>query len=140
MDWIEVTLEVMLDVLEAHTVDSEADPGGSELFDMLVGLTSGEALIIMRGTQEMNGFLAWKGLRERLSPNTPAKALALMMEVMNSEARERSEPDPQAIGVWDLKMQRPPGHDVPPGGEPEGLLGRQGPVEGTCAEPHLFSL
>ncbi len=48
-------------------VDSEADSVGSELFDVLVGLTAGGAVTIVRGSQEMNvrgsqemnGFLAW---------------------------------------------------------------------------------
>ncbi len=71
-----------IETLEKHTVDSEADPGGSELFDMLVWLAAGKTLTVVRGTQEMNGYLAWKRLCERFNPNTPPKALALMMAIM----------------------------------------------------------
>jgi hypothetical protein len=88
MDWIEVIPDVMIETLENHTVDSEADSGGSELFDMLVGLTEGEAFTIVRGTQEMNGYITWKRLRERFNPNAPAKALTLVMDP------DRPEPDP----------------------------------------------
>ena len=97
MDWVEATQDLKKEALDGHMIDSEADVAGSDLFDMLVGLTSGDALTIVRGTEGMNGFLAWKRLCERFNPNTPAKALALMMEVMNPKLQNDPNKIPQAI-------------------------------------------
>ena len=52
-------------------IDSEADVAGLDLFDMLVGLTSGEAFTIVRGTEGTKGFLVWKRLRERFNRRKP---------------------------------------------------------------------
>ncbi len=88
-----------------HGVDTGVDADGTELFDILVGLTAGEAMTIVRGTDEMNGYLAWKRLCERFNPNTTAKALALMMEVLNLKHQSDPNKIPQAIDEWDLKVQ-----------------------------------
>jgi hypothetical protein len=53
----------------------------------------------------MNGFLAWERLCERFKPNTPAKALVLMMEVMNPTHQTDPDRSPQAINEWDRKAQ-----------------------------------
>ena len=105
MEWIEKETNPQQTDLDDQVVDSGGDADGSELFDTLVALTSGEALTIVRGTDKMNGFFAWKRLVERFNPNTPAKALALMMEVM--QPKHISDPNkiPQAIDEWDLKVQ-----------------------------------
>jgi len=105
MEWIEKETDPKQEELDLQVVDNGVDAEGSELFDTLVALTSGEALTIVRGTNKMNGFFAWKRLVERFNPNTPAKALALMMEVM--QPKHISDPNkiPQAIEEWDLKVQ-----------------------------------
>ena len=92
---------IMEETLENHLVDTDVDLNGSELFDMLVALTAGEALTIVRGTEAMNGYLPWKRLCERFNPNTPAKASALMMDVMKPKpASERAGfPRPSTHGT-----------------------------------------
>ncbi len=67
MDWVEATPDLKKEALEGRMIDSEADVAGSDLFDMLVGLTSGEALTIVIGTEGTKGFLAWNRLRERFN-------------------------------------------------------------------------
>ena len=85
-------------------MDSEVESNGAELFDLLVSLTSGEAITVVKGTEDMNGFVARKRLSERFNPNTPAKALALMMEVMSPKVQIDPNRIPQAIDEWDLKV------------------------------------
>ena len=75
--------KVDVQLVENYLVDSEVEPNGSELFDLLVSLTGGEAITVVKGAEDMNGFVAWKRLSERFNPNTPAKGLALLMEVMS---------------------------------------------------------
>ncbi len=91
--------------LETHAIDSSAGAGGSELFDVIAGLTAGEAITIVRGTEKMSGSFAWEKLCERLNSNTPANALALTMEVMNPEHETDPNRIPQAVGEWDWNMQ-----------------------------------
>ena len=105
MDWIENQTDPKKEELELQVVDNGVDADGSDLFDTLVALTGGEALTIVRGTGSMNGFFAWKRLMERFNPNTPAKALALMMEVMTPKHLSDPNKIPQAIEEWDLKVQ-----------------------------------
>ncbi len=40
-------------------------------------------MTIVRVQVGTNGFMAWRNLCKRFNPITPAKALAVMMEVMN---------------------------------------------------------
>ena len=105
MEWMEKQANPKQEELDTHVVDIGVDADGVDLFDTLVALTSGEALTIVRGTDKMNGFYAWKRLMERFNANTPAKALALMMEV--KQPKRLSDPNkiPQAIEEWDPKVQ-----------------------------------
>ena len=105
MEWMEKQATPKQEELDTHVVDIGVDADGVDLFDTLVALTSGEALTIVRGTENMNGFFAWKRLMERFNPNTPAKALALMMEVMQPKRLSDPNKIPQAIEEWDLKVQ-----------------------------------
>ena len=105
MEWMEKQANPKQEELDTHVVDIGVDADGVDLFDTLVALTSGEALTIVRGTDKMNGFYAWKRLMERFNPNTPAKALALMMEVMQPKRLSDPNKIPQAIEEWDLKVQ-----------------------------------
>ena len=106
MEWIENQTDPKKEDLELEVVDTGVEADGSDLFDTLVALTSGEALTIVRGTANMNGFYAWKRLMEKFNPNTPAKALAIMMEVMTPKHLSDPGKIPQAIEEWDLKVQK----------------------------------
>ena len=104
MEWMEKNQNPTMEELEQYVVDFEVNADGAELFDVLIGLTSGEALTVVRGIGDMNGYFAWKKLCERFNPNTPAKALALMMQVMSPKAQTETSRIPQAIDEWDLKV------------------------------------
>ena len=58
-DWDELFLEY---------VDGEVDRMGAELYNLLVSLTSGEALLIVRGVGGNNGWEAWSKLAARYDP------------------------------------------------------------------------
>ena len=93
-------------MIDDQVVDVQVDSSGSKLFDILVSLTYGEATMVIRGTQSMNEYIAWKRLVDRYNPNTPAKALSLMMEVMNPKLQSDPNRIPQALEEWDLKCMR----------------------------------
>ncbi len=58
MDWVESNDKVDSQILEDDLVDSEVVAIGFEVFDVLAGLTAGEAISAVRGTEGMNGFVA----------------------------------------------------------------------------------
>ena len=89
MEWMEKQATPKQEELDTHVVDIGVDADGVDLFDTLVALTSGEALTIVRGTVNMNGFFAWKRLMEQFNPSTPAKALALMERPQQDPASDR---------------------------------------------------
>lgn len=82
MDWAESATDIDPGAVEDHTVDPEVDGGGGELYHRLVELTVGEARTIVGGTEAINGLVAWRRPCERYKPNTLAKALAVMMDMM----------------------------------------------------------
>ncbi len=85
IEWVEKAEDSLtVGELEDQYVDeSTLDGWADELYDILCGVLGGEALSVIRGVPNMNGFMAWKKLYGRFNPTTPAKALAAMLEVMN---------------------------------------------------------
>ena len=71
-DWV----EVFADVEEDDRIKMSA-----ELYSLIVTLVSGEALTVVRGVAG-NGWEAWHKLQIRFDPKTPARALRMMMGVM----------------------------------------------------------
>ena len=63
--------------------ETRLDTWADELYDILRGVLSGEALAIIKGVSNTNGFVAWKRLYIRFNPIAPAKALSAMLEVMH---------------------------------------------------------
>ena len=62
--------------------DEEINKAGSELFAVLSSLVTSEAMTVVRGVPNGNGWEAWSRLFNRFDPRTPAKALMAMMNVM----------------------------------------------------------
>ncbi len=77
---------------------------GAELYDMLCSLTSGEASTIVRGEVGMNAFMAWRNLCKMFNLITPAKALTVMMEVINPPKVMDVYQIPKAIDDWDVRV------------------------------------
>ena len=69
--------ELFVEVTQEHI-----DKMGAELYSLLVSLSSGEALMVVRGVAGGNGWEAWQRLAARFDPRTPAHALRAMMLVL----------------------------------------------------------
>ena len=55
-----------------------------ELYDIICMLAKGEAAMLVRGVDDLDGFKAWSRMVWRYSPTTPARLLTAMLAVMNS--------------------------------------------------------
>ena len=106
LKWVEMAPnDTKADDVETQFLDDyEVERWGAELYDVLCALVGGEALTIVRAESGMNGFMAWKSLYRRYNPITPAKALAVMMEVMNPPKEKEASRVPKAIDEWDMKV------------------------------------
>ena len=70
------------DMIFASWSDAEMKKASAELYAMLSSLLTGEAMTVMRGIPNGDGFLAWSRLFNRYDPRIPAKSLMAMMVVM----------------------------------------------------------
>ena len=106
LEWIERADDsITTGELDDQYVDEQRmEAWADELYDILCGVLSGEALAIIRGVPDMNGFIAWKKLYGRFNPTTPAKALAAMLEVMNPRKVVDVHLIPKAVDAWELKL------------------------------------
>lgn len=55
------------------------DAFGAELYEQLLLMTSGEAKEIVKGSEQENGFVAWKRLLDRYDSKTQARFLRDLM-------------------------------------------------------------
>jgi hypothetical protein len=110
VDWIEKHPDTTMGDLEDRFNDEfdEKDDHlkglSAEMYDLLCSVTSGEAMTIVRAEVDMNGFMAWKALYARYSPMSPAKTLALLMEIMSPPKHKDVSLIMKSMDIWTLKM------------------------------------
>lgn len=90
LEWCERVPEYNPAGVEDRTKEKGLSAEGEDLYDMLVGLTTG-ARTVVRAIVPENGYTAWRRLYEKFNPNTPAMALALMLEVTNPPNRPTTQ-------------------------------------------------
>ncbi len=61
-------------------------------------------MTIAKGEAGTIGFMAWRNLYKRFNPTTPAKVLAVMMEVLSPPKMPDQKHVPKAIDAWDIKV------------------------------------
>jgi hypothetical protein len=110
LDWVEKNPDTTMGDLEDKYNDEFDDDDdqlqrlSSEMYDLLCSVTGGEAMTVVRAEVAMNGFMAWKALYARYSPMTPAKTLALLMDVMSPPKHKDVSLIMKSIDIWTLKM------------------------------------
>jgi hypothetical protein len=100
----DVTAGDIEDKFMEDDVDEKIHALAAEMYDLLCAVTGGEAMTVVRGEVGMNGFMAWKSLYNRYSPMTPARTLALLMDVMNPPRHSDVSLIPKAIDLWTMKI------------------------------------
>ena len=79
-----------------------------ELYALIVGLTSGEAKCVVRGStekgRESNGFLALAALQTRFDANTAASLLRCVMEAVNPPTLKNHQGIFKGITEWEVRV------------------------------------
>jgi len=83
----------------------------TELFNVLTGLTTGEANSVVRGSinktaRGHDGFCALYALNARFNPKTPARALQFFFTVVNPPAIKDVRFIPKAIEDWEARKAK----------------------------------
>ena len=85
--------------------DDEATKGGQEVYAALAALVTGDAKTIVRSVTNGNGWEAWGRLHSRFDPRTPAKALMMMMAVLQTRKVKDSRELPNTVQDWEVKVK-----------------------------------
>ena len=83
----------------------QVDRWGSELYSVLTSLMSGEALMVVRGVPNGNGWEAWSKLFNRYDPKTPARALMSLLGAMNPRKVKDIRELSKAVEEWEVKCK-----------------------------------
>jgi hypothetical protein len=94
--------------------DTEADlaargyPGdvrlSAELYDLLCMSVKGEALAIVRGCNDMLGFVAWRKLHQKYAPRTMARAIRMVAAVTSPPVIRTMEDVETKVTAWEGSM------------------------------------
>ena len=96
-DWDEIFLE--------HDQE-EVQKMGAEIYNLMVSLMGGEALTLVRGVAGSNGWEAWHKVAMRFDPKTPARALKLMMMVMQPRRVKDIREMQAAVEEWENRVRQ----------------------------------
>ena len=77
---------------------------GARVFSVLCLLTTDEANSIVRGVEDMNGYVAWKRLYDRYNPRTPASLTQAWLDVVNPKRAKDMREAGRSLDLWELKV------------------------------------
>ena len=86
------------DTIFADDSDQDIERGAAEIYSILASMVTGEALVVLRGVPNGQGWEAWSQLFNRFDPRTPAKSLMAMMAVMTAKKGQGHERADQRSG------------------------------------------
>ena len=95
-DWEEIFEE---------TTEDDKKKMSAELYNLIVTLVAGEALTVVRGVAG-DGWEAWHKLLVRFDPKTPARALRMMMSVMQPRRVKDVRELQSALMEWEVKVNQ----------------------------------
>ena len=81
-------------------------------------LTKGEANQVVRGVEDMNGYVAWKRLYDRFNPRTPASLTAAWRDVIRPKKVRDLREIGKVVDGWEAKialLKREHGEEPTPG-------------------------
>ena len=97
--------EVDWDLMFGNLNDQQVEQMGAELYGLMVLMTTGEALTVVRWVAGGSGWQAWQQLVIRYNPKTPARALMAMMAVMQPRKVRDVRELQGAVQEWEVKVK-----------------------------------
>jgi hypothetical protein len=88
-----------------ETTEEDKKKMSAELYNLIVTLVAGEALTVVRGVAG-DGWEAWHKLLVRFDPKTPARALRMMMSVMQPRRVKDVRELQSALMEWEVKVNQ----------------------------------
>ena len=79
---------------------------GNELYDILAGLSRGDAKIIVRKIDDCDGFKLWHEMYHRCHPRTMGRMIRMLSEVTGPAKVKGMEEVEKAMDDWDDKMRK----------------------------------
>ena len=76
----------------------------AEIFNVLSLRTTDEASGVVRGVEDMDGYVAWKRLYDKYNPRTPASLTQAWLEVVNPKRAKDLGEAGRMLDAWELKV------------------------------------
>ena len=83
----------------------DTDKYGAELYAVLTSVVTGDAMTVVRGVVDGNGWEVWSRLFNRFDPRTPAKTLMAMMSVMQPKKAKDVRDLMNVVQAWEVNVR-----------------------------------
>ena len=85
--------------------EGDTEKYGAQLYSVLTSLVTGDAMTIVRGVVNGDGWEAWSRLFMRFDPRTPGRTLMAMMAVMQPKKAKDARDLLNAVQDWEVKLK-----------------------------------
>ena len=83
----------------------DTDKYGAELYAVLTSVVTGDAMTVVRGVVDGNGWEVWSRSFNRFDPRTPAKTLMAMMSVMQPKKAKDVRDLMNVVQAWEVNVR-----------------------------------
>ena len=94
------------DIDEEEKMSREFQQRSAELYDILCERCDGEALMIVRQVNDMEGVRAWQKLFQRYNPRTMARGLRMLSEAVNPPRAKNLADVETLVSKWEDRVKR----------------------------------
>ena len=93
------------DINEETELKDSMEKRSAELYDVLCQYCTGEALMIVRSVDDMQGINAWQKLFRKYNPKTMARGLRVLVEAVNPPKAKGLHDVELAVAKWEEKSK-----------------------------------
>ena len=101
VDWEAISV----DIDEDSELDDDMGKRSAELYDVLCQYCTGEALMIVRSVDDMQGIRAWQKLFHKYNPKTMARGLRVLVQAVNPPKAKGLHDIESAVAKWEEKSK-----------------------------------
>ena len=94
------------DLDEETELSKELEQRSAELYDILCQFCSGEALMVVRSVEDMEGIKAWQRLHKKYNPKTMARGVRMLTEVIGPPKITELTNFETSVTMWEEKVKR----------------------------------
>ena len=94
------------DLDEETELSKDVERLSAELYDILCQFCSGEALMVVRSVDDMEGIKAWQRLYRKYNPKTMARGVRMLTEVIGPPKVKELGSFETSVTKWEEKVKR----------------------------------